>query len=152
MNTSSLTPLEHSILSLLLRETDEKKALSADAIVTKLGIGAFGATSKKYRVLDIVAELRKKRYPICSSSRGFFYARQADSLRKFIDKLQKSIEPTMQLIEALNDAFENVGEPEQGNKMTIGKYVRTENGTVALRQFEIGDDGQPIIPPDVTLV
>lgn len=149
---TTLTPLQNQILKILLDDTNEKKQITAEAIKHRVGINAFGAThSTRFDFIYLINLLRVRGYPICSSSGGYFYARDPKSLKRFIDKLQTRINPTLHLIEALNRCYPNVGGLQEGVKMKVSLAIRTPTG-VAYRDFELGEDGEPIIPPDVELV
>lgn len=152
MNEASLTPLQQQVLTLLLRETSERKPLSVAAIVYRMGIGALGGISThRQTVTEIINIIRFKGYPICSSTAGFFYAHKPESLTRFIDNLQAKIDPTVKLIEALQCCYANIGAPSTDAHLRVALPVRTPSG-MEYRNFELDEAGKPVIPEGVELL
>lgn len=156
MPDKSLTTLQHKVLQILLDETRETKRLTAHAILDRIGLAEFGSQNLRSlqamkKMADIINILRSKGYPICSSHLGFFYARRDETVTDFIAKQRAKIIPILKIISDMEKTYPNVGEIQNSLKFKVTLPTRTPLG-VKYMEFEIGEDGKPIIPPDIDLI
>lgn len=151
---NQITPLQQRVLTILLSDTNEKRAITGMNIFKRIGLAAFGnRTVPGADMRQIIHALRVKGYPICANSRGYFYARTEESLSKFIVKLQSRLQSQEEALNGLKGSFHNVGEPHAGTSSPkVHVYVKTGLETVSKIFVEMGPDGKPIIPAGMQIV
>jgi hypothetical protein len=141
------------VLSHLIDSSSAAYPVSGANLKKKFNIKSSKTDNGNVRA--IIHELRKKNYPICANSKGYFYAETDIELSKFITKMNTRVDAMNEAIKGMTYAYHNIGKPDvrvEAVKPFVSRAVRGENNTVKIMKFELGPDGKAIIPAGTILV
>ena len=150
-NYTTLTTTQQKTLQILIHDTSEKEPITGANIAKRVGINM---KIDKEGMRAVIHALRLKNFPVCATSRGYFYAKTSAELSKFIVKLQARVISQEQSLKGLKESFHNVGRIDNGGETQYTRRVAIRVGPdkIAYRDFPIGSDGKPIIPKDVEII
>jgi hypothetical protein len=98
-----LTSLQLSVLGIVEMYTQEKPILGKD-IANRIGLKDRDSNKEGADLRSIVNALRVKGYPICASSRGYYYPRNERELDEYIESLEGRIRAEQKAVDGLRVA------------------------------------------------
>lgn len=149
MDTKLTTFQQRALRALLDGTHSASDSITARGIALSAGIAPLKSPAAAGEaVRAIVHALRMKGYPICSSSRGYFYARRPEDLSRYIVRLQSRISSVQEALDGVKGSWHNVGRPgsSSDDRPYVELWVRTERDTSRKVRFPLDAAGNPVIP------
>lgn len=148
----SLTENQQKVLRILIADTNDKSTITGANLTKRIGL-YLRQGDERGGMRSVIHALRVKGFPVCATSRGYFYAKTDLELGKFISKLQGRVEAQQKAIDGLKMSFHNVGKVAGTGEITYSRRLPVRVGDkVAYQEFKLDTKGQPIIPEGVQLV
>ena len=151
----NLTPLQHQTLKILLADTNKDRPITGTNLALRIGLKGRKSGEQGGDIRSVIHALRIAGYPICATSRGYFYARTQGELSNFIVQLQGRLESQEEALKALKESFDKVGSPIiQDPAIWRYIYVKALNDSTKVLKVKVRVDehNNPIVPPNFRLV
>lgn len=138
---NNLTTYHRAFIEALAKES---KPISAKSLREKIVLEypKYRSTADSISPKKIIRDLRINCIPVCEKG-GYYYARTVEDLNAYITLIEDKMEEV--IVNRLKASGKNVGYPD---RLVFTLFwdmpVRTDRNTVAMEQFEIDLNGQPI--------
>lgn len=144
-DTSSLTTQQQEIIKILVASTSKEKPMPTRTLAKRIIKG-------EAYVRKNIDALRALGWPICATTKGYFYARNYAELDEFIRNFENGIDYGKAILYGLKKSYENVGDlalMKVTNEPVQKKVWVKQNGMAKEISVPIDESGKPVIPPNV---
>lgn len=155
MTNIPLTPLEQQILRILISHTSFDKPLNNSNLTSHINSIDQYKFITNTSIIKGVRKIISAGFPICTRFGGYYYALTTEQVDRYIKKINKKVDKYLELVKDLKDSYPNVGRSVGAGGSIIHKVrlaVKTETGSVQIRDFVCDPEGKPIIPEGVDVI
>lgn len=110
----------------ILKQHSKKYPITAKYLAGQLEMKQQLKGQEQANVRSIIHALRVKGFPICSSTRGYWYAENSFELSEYIVKLEGRISKIQQTVDGLNKSFDRVKDRMTEETLSEEEKIRKE--------------------------
>ena len=103
-----LTYIQKKVLE-IVSQHPRYSPITGKQVADKIGLKDRDSGKEGADMRSVIHALRIKGYPICANGKGYWYARTAEELSKYIFGFQGRVDKEQAAIDGLKNSFPNVG-------------------------------------------
>src|SRR3990167_8169148 len=103
-----LTYIQKKVLE-IVSQHPRYSPITGKQVADKIGLKDRDSGKEGADMRSVIHALRVKGYPICANGKGYWYARTAEELSKYIFGFQGRVNKEQAAVDGLKNSFPNVG-------------------------------------------